>query len=281
MGTSLSPTPSGRDYKLIINLQNRNTTYEVSMLEQRMSPSQLCWILMILIILQLFCDGKYQLLQLIAKPIYIYNQTHITIPTALGRGTSFQPFQCQSSSDQSGLVYTPNIPDVYFNDINAAVVPVLEPVSPGTTYIYTIPSEQILQHNCSGGVVSIQYCYQTSNLGVDNTTIFNLLSLRETGSVFTVDSSIPIRSDPSKEICTSGNPKWCCYNTPLSSNQLSIPSSEYTFGVVTFSGDTTTPLAFHNSVKNYLADRIEVAAVFHQFRVQSPLVHHCSALYYY
>ncbi len=127
----------------------------------------------------------------------------------------------------------------------------------GTTYIFTIPSEQILQRNCSGGVVSIQYCYQASNLGGE-VVIFNLLSLhRETGSVFRVDSSIPIRSTPSNEICTSGNPRRCCDNTPLSSSQLSIPSSEYTFGVVTFSGDVT-PLAFHNSVGNYVVTRIAV-----------------------
>ncbi len=128
-----------------------------------------------------------------------------------------------------------------------------------TTHIYTIPPEQILQRNCSGGVVSIQYCYQASNLGGKNTVIFNLLSLhRETRGVFRVDSSIPIRSDPSNEICTSGNPVWCCDNTPPSSNQLSIPSSEYTFGVVTFSGDVT-PLAFHNSVGKYQVPRMDVA----------------------
>ncbi len=129
-----------------------------------------------------------------------------------------------------------------------------------TTYIFTIPPEQILQRNCSGGVVSIQYCYQASNLGGE-IDIFNLLSLhRETGD-FRVDSSSPIRSTPSNQICVphmSGT-VWCCDNTPLSSNQLSIPSSEYTFGVVTFSGDVT-PLAFHNSVGNYKVPRIDVAA---------------------
>ncbi len=129
-----------------------------------------------------------------------------------------------------------------------------------TTYIYTIPSEQILQRNCSGGVVSIQYCYQASNLGGGSIVIFNLLSLHreETGDIFRVDSSIPIRSDPTNDICTTGNSKWCCDNTLLSSNPLSIPSSEYTFGVVTFSGDVT-PLAFHNSVGNYQVPRMDVA----------------------
>ena len=29
-------------------------------------------------------------------------------------------FQCQPYTDQSGLVYTPNIPDFYFSDVNAA-----------------------------------------------------------------------------------------------------------------------------------------------------------------
>ncbi len=132
-----------------------------------------------------------------------------------------------------------------------------------TTYIFTIPPEQILQRNCSGGVVSIQYCYEARNRGVGDTAIFNLLSLhRETGGVFRVANSIPIRSTPSHEICVhmSGT-GWCCDNTPLSSNQLSIPSSGYTFGVVTFGGDdTTTPLAFHNSVGNFQVPRIDVAA---------------------
>ncbi len=111
--------------------------------------------------------------------------------------------------------------------------------------------------------MSIQYCYQVSNISIGNTAIFNLLSLNnETGGVFRVDSSIPITSTPSSHICVrsrSGSAGWCCDNTPLSSNQLSIPSSEYTFGVVTFGGNTTTPLAFHNSVKKYQVTRIDIA----------------------
>ncbi len=145
--------------------------------------------------------------------------------------------------------------------MNAATEPIVpaNTIDLDVTYIFTIPSEQTLQRNCSGGVVSIQYCYEANNVNIGETDIFNLLSLDsiQTGNDFRVDSSIPIRSTPSNEICVpqvSGT-VWCCDNTPLSNNEFSIPSYEYTFGVVTFNG-VVTPLAFNDTVGTYEVDRI-------------------------
>ncbi len=52
----------------------------------------------------------------------------------------------QPSSDQSGLVYTPNIPDVYFNDTNAVDFRTgdeanLTNTENGARYFFTVPAE--------------------------------------------------------------------------------------------------------------------------------------------
>ena len=88
-------------------------------------------------------------------------------------------FQCQSSSDQSGLVYTPNIPDEYFNDVNVANFRTssLNVKGKRATHIFTIPPE-LVSRNCSGSLVSIQYCYRARDRDIDILqTIFILSSL--------------------------------------------------------------------------------------------------------
>ncbi len=172
---------------------------------------------------------------------------------------SSSEFQCQSPSDQSGLIYTPNIPDFYFNHTNAAdlrtsgdsLIDSQVMVKGGrATHIFTIPPESA-SRNCSGGLVSIQYCYRARDTDINvEQTIFilsSLISLNQQG-LFEVKNITTISSTPRNSTCTdvSGRiQQICCDTTPLSGFQ--IPSSEYTFGVTII----VRLLAFDNNFKEY------------------------------
>ena len=125
----------------------------------------------------------------------------------------------------------------------------------GITYIFTVPPESPLR-NCSGTVVSLQYCYQARNGDRENNrTVFNFLSLTQNGMHFTVNRRISTRTIPSNTICTkpSGNiQQICCDNTSLSIyNRFQIPSSSgFAFGVV-ITNRNVRPLAFTNSASEY------------------------------
>ncbi len=102
-------------------------------------------------------------------------------------------FQCQSSSDQNGLVYTPNIPNEYFNHTNAADLRTSGGFLVGlnvtvrekrATHIFTIPPESA-SRNCSGSLVSIQYCYRARDRDInkrrDIFVLSSLISLNQDG----------------------------------------------------------------------------------------------------
>ena len=96
----------------------------------------------------------------------------------------------------------------------------------GVTYIFTVPPESPLR-NCSGTVVSLQYCYQARNRDRENNrTVFNILSLTQNGMSFRVNRRIFIRTIPPDSICTSiGNRRQiCCDNTTLRNfNRFQLP----------------------------------------------------------
>ena len=160
-------------------------------------------------------------------------------------------FQCQYS-EESELVYTPNIPDSYFNDSNAARLrrnkkQNLSSQKPNFAYIFTESAQQ----NCSGIVASIQYCYQAreSDIG-QKRDAFNLLSLVQDGQQFTVNSRITIQTTPQESICTDiwNMQQICCDKTFLNAtNRFQIPSA---FGVVIIN-NTVRPLVFANSTMQY------------------------------
>ena len=156
-------------------------------------------------------------------------------------------FQCQYS-EESELVYTPNIPDSYFNDSNAARFKeqTLSPQKPNFAYIF-----ELAQHNCSGIVASIQYCYQArkSDIG-QKRDAFNLLSLVQDGHQFTVNGRITIQTTPQESICTDIQKmrQNCCDKTFLNAtNRFQIPSA---FGVVIIN-NTVQPLVLANSTTQY------------------------------
>ena len=123
----------------------------------------------------------------------------------------------------------------------------------GVTYIFTIPPESPL-HNCSGTVVSLQYCYQARNEDRgNNRTVFSILFLTRNGMSFRVNRRIFIRTIPSNSICTSigSRRQICCDNTTLRNfNRFQLPSSSFAFGVVITNGNVR-PLAFTTSTSEY------------------------------
>ncbi len=115
------------------------------------------------------------------------------------------------------------------------------------THIFTIPPESV-SRNCSGSLVSIQYCYRARNRDINvEQTIFilsSLISLNQQG-LFEVKNITTIRNTPQNSICTDppGDiEQICCDTTPLSG--LQIPSSEYIFGVTITAPAAVRPLAF-------------------------------------
>ncbi len=115
------------------------------------------------------------------------------------------------------------------------------------THIFTNPPESA-SRNRSGSLVSIQYCYRARDRDINvERTISFLISLNQHG-LFEVKNISIIRNTPrnSTRIAIDSPGKIeqiCCDTTPLSGFQ--IPSSEYTFGIVTTNANVK-PLAFAN-----------------------------------
>lgn len=134
-------------------------------------------------------------------------------------------FQCQPSSDQSGQVYTPNIPDSYFNGANMTSAPIR-----GNTIIFTLPFASGQSH-CRGSVVAIQYCYQPD--GHEHLHIFSVL--RRHGSTFEVqryyEYNLPITPNPACTILEGT--EVCCETTNFDRiNQVQIDDAfNFTYGL--------------------------------------------------
>lgn len=180
--------------------------------------------------------------------------------------TNSSVFQCQPSSNQGGRVYTPNIPDLYFNNINAADFrngfgSNLTVASRGVTYIYTIPAKSI-GRNCSGNIVAINFCYQARpwNVG-DNTIVFNLdRVLTADGYDFTVSTRLTVHTIPQDNICTAADIFHiiCCDTFTLgTTQQMGLPSSNYTIAV-TVGNNEVRPLVFEAGISQYRYDQLQV-----------------------
>ena len=157
-------------------------------------------------------------------------------------------FECQPTTDQSGRarVFTPNIPNLYFDHTNAAAFRTgaganLTTVtgSSQTTFIYTTPPESA----CSGTVTAIQYCYHAKiNINTKPKLSFlRFLSLSRDGFNFTVSEKSAGRANGACSDYPGSN--ICCGKKNLATNkQFRIPSN-YTFGVILLHDDIQ-PLAF-------------------------------------
>ena len=136
----------------------------------------------------------------------------------------------------------------------------------GVIYIFTLPSESV-QRNCSGRVVSIQYCYQARNSDRNKRqNVFNFLSLVQepvqNGVQFTVNSNIIIQTTPEDSICSDPPgmiQQICCDTTFLSAtDQFQIPPSTYPFGVEIINNNVKL-LAFANTVIEYHVEQYQIA----------------------
>jgi len=146
-------------------------------------------------------------------------------------------FQCQNSSEQDGHVLIPNYPDFDLNHNNADVYNDNPDMSLTTltrrrTFIITMPPKSA-ERNCTGTVVAMRYCYTPSAFNVTKPS-FELLSLVQNGTQFTVDRIDIIKSTPTDSICTNDTfsrsiDKVCCDTTPIP--PLRIPESSFTFGI--------------------------------------------------
>ncbi len=92
-----------------------------------------------------------------------------------------------------------SIPDFYFNHVNTANFrnsdrANLTDSANGVAYFFTVLAESA-SRNCSGDVVSIQYCYRARYFDVwigTRKNVFNLLAVDRNGLQFTIISSTPI-----------------------------------------------------------------------------------------
>ena len=108
-------------------------------------------------------------------------------------------------------------------------------MSKNDIYIYPLPPESA-EHNCSGTVVGMQYCYRNRSRRMSygrNQTLFQLLFLTRNGyhNVYTVDSSVTVSATPQEATCTDEHLYYrvCCENTTVGANNLQITEA---FGIV-------------------------------------------------
>ena len=116
-------------------------------------------------------------------------------------------YQCQPSSQNSDQVFIPNIPDFYFDHASAALFRgdgdnnLTVTGSRGRTFVFTVPAVSP-ERNCSGAVMSIQYCHQARANQIGQThNIFDLITLRRNGLNFTVLTRDDVRDILFRVLC--------------------------------------------------------------------------------
>lgn len=162
-------------------------------------------------------------------------------------------FQCQLSAQENRQVFTPNIPDFYFNHTNEISSGVnLTRLSVGNLHVLSLPPLST-QRDCNGSIVAFEYCYSARQRHFGNRiSIFHFLSLKKEGYQITVEDRFTVRSTPKRSICSkfSALPGLvCCDKTVLSEDdELNLPNSNYTFGVVVRNRQL---LAFSDTASQY------------------------------
>ena len=155
-------------------------------------------------------------------------------------------FHCQPSSVQSGLVYTPNIPDFYFDHVNVGSSNDVTDIGGSTVYIYPVSEDR-----CSGTAVAIELCYRAfdRNRGSQQ-SIFTLIAMNQVGLRVTPYHRVPVVVTPTNGNCVpSSGVINCCDIMHISNSQqfqLPPPTSLFAYGLEYAAGDST-PLAFTSS----------------------------------
>jgi hypothetical protein len=185
---------------------------------------------------------------------------------AFGCAQTSALYLCQPTSNpSSGQVYTPNIPDSYFNTASLSTNTVT-PTRNGFTYFFTLPPR-----DCSGSVAVIELCYRAelTNRQISSSqplNVFELLMVSRQGLLFTFTSRSIIQAIPSSSSCVVAGPKVgphtphdCCTSV-IPPNEFQIPSSSYTFGVRLMNTANARPIAFRPSVQQFLTWQFQAAS---------------------
>ena len=182
---------------------------------------------------------------------------HMCISYAISAAAVFSQsstFQCQPSSDLPGLVYTPNIADFYFDQVNVeGSNEVTTFGNSGVNYVFPVPRDR----DCSGTVLAIEHCYMGLNRNQDSVqSIFTLYAMNQVGLNVTVSHTVHVESIPSVgNNCEKvSSDLYCCDIMQLSnSQQFQLPptASLFAYGLEYQAGGDIQPLAFVNSSVDY------------------------------
>lgn len=143
--------------------------------------------------------------------------TYSSHPTDTSNAQTVPP-TCQP---QSGQIFTPNIPDYYFNHQNAAAFrngfgANMTNVLATRVHLFTG------QSSCSGTVVAIQYCYQRAS-SPTSVILMDFAVLTRDGLSFRVEWHHEIRFALGSEECANfeGDSLICCRTTVFERNSRS------------------------------------------------------------
>lgn len=178
-------------------------------------------------------------------------------------------FHCQPSLDQSGQLYTPSIPDFYFNPENAAELVRgregnLTRSVDGLSYIYTVPPLSS-ERDCTGTVVGIEYCYRKRRGGDFSGRIFYLLSLTrsESQNGFIITRAMAVQANTNMSECiepNNGSATYtvCCESVDFdTANQFQLPTTEYTLGVtISAERKNVRPLIFDRTTLEFSVEML-------------------------
>lgn len=167
-------------------------------------------------------------------------------------------FQCQIPSNESNQVTFPTVPGFDFDLKSAAALNVnssieLSLLRRSRTYVFTIPPESV-QHNCSGDIVAIQYCYQLRVLNANRQTFELLLLTQLDTELFRVERTFRFSSTSTSFICVNTSTdihEICCDTAPIEdTTPLQIFSSSSMFGITIRQHRV---LGFTSSAMGYIA----------------------------
>ena len=107
------------------------------------------------------------------------------------------------------------------------------------TYIFPIP----FALNCGGTVTAIRYCYTGDSIGTEQ-SVFKLLTLQQINLDidFIITDVIPVRSNPTRDICTARpngdiTIEYCCDTLSLDMrDRFPLPVPNFAFGVLNEAG---------------------------------------------
>lgn len=185
-------------------------------------------------------------------------------------------FQCQlSPSHQSGLVYTPNIPDSYFrftavsansDDTRAFLTDTV----PGKhIYIFTVPSESPLR-NCSGSAVSVEFCYKVQKQFFGTTrNIFTLASLTQNHFNIEVNGQETIKTTPQNRIClyaTETPNQICC--DPAQLHMSLFHTRAFTYSIYSLWSSSLLRIASDNPEYHYKQYQVPLDTLTRTFMVR-------------